>query len=72
MNVNKLELNFISFSFANIGPRNLNAKTNKKGKSIVGDEEEFEDINEGEELSLEDEDGLSDVDLGDDDEIWMI
>jgi len=48
LNVNKLELNFISFSFANIGPRNLNAKTNKKGKSIVGDGEEFEDINEGE------------------------
>ncbi|KOM56063.1 hypothetical protein LR48_Vigan10g195500 [Vigna angularis] len=50
------------------GPRNLNAKTNKKGKSIVGDEEDFEDINEGEKLSIDDEDDLIDVDLGDDDD----
>jgi len=65
---NKLQLNYICFCFGNIGPRNLNAKTNTKGKSIVGDEEEIEDINEGEELSMEDEDDLSDVDLGDDDD----
>ncbi|WVZ14827.1 hypothetical protein V8G54_012393 [Vigna mungo] len=49
------------------GPRNLNAKTNKKGKSIVRDEEEFEDINEGQKLSIDDDD-LIDVDLGDDDD----
>jgi len=64
---NKLELKFICFSFTNISPRNLNAKTNKNGKSIVGDEEEVEDI-EGEELLIEDEDDLSDVDLGEEED----
>ncbi|WVZ00934.1 hypothetical protein V8G54_027003 [Vigna mungo] len=40
-------------------PRNLNAKTNKSRKSIVGGEKEVEDIDEGEELSLQDD--LSDT-----------
>ncbi|KAJ1378784.1 hypothetical protein SESBI_47483 [Sesbania bispinosa] len=53
------------------GPRNLNAKKNDKGKSIIEDESEVEEIiangEEGEEhLTEEDEDELSDVDLGDD------
>ncbi|KAJ1409033.1 Ribonuclease H-like superfamily [Sesbania bispinosa] len=54
------------------GPRNLNAKKNDKGKSIIEDESEVEEIiaigEEGEEENLteEDEDELSDVDLGDD------
>jgi len=43
-----------------IGPKNLNAKTNKNGKSIVGDEEE--------ELFTEDEDDLSYVDLGEEED----
>jgi len=48
----KLELELICFSFAHIGPRNLMPRPN--GKSIVGDEEEVEDIEE-EGLSVEDE-----------------
>jgi len=68
---NKLELNFIWFSFATIVPRNLNAKTNKNEKFIVGDEEKVEDVNEGEELSIKDEDDLRDVDHGEEEnEIW--
>jgi len=43
----KLELEFICFSFTHIGPRSLNAETNKNGKSIVGDGEEVEDTDEG-------------------------
>jgi len=42
----------------------ISAKTNINGKSIVGDEEEVKDIEEGEELLIEDDDDLSEVDLG--------
>jgi len=55
------------FFFARIDPRNLNAKTNKSGKSVV-DEEEVEDIDEGEKILIEDEDDLSDVDLGEEED----
>ncbi|XP_028798861.1 uncharacterized protein LOC114754239 [Neltuma alba] len=56
------------------GPRNLNAKTSSKGKSIVEQENENEDnVEDGEEeddeevtLLMEDDHELSDIDLGDD------
>ncbi|XP_028800748.1 uncharacterized protein LOC114756006 [Neltuma alba] len=56
------------------GPRNLNAKANNKGKSIVRQENENEDdAEDGEEeddeevtLLMEDDHELSDIDLGDD------
>ncbi|XP_028753001.1 uncharacterized protein LOC114712623 [Neltuma alba] len=56
------------------GPRNLNAKTNSKGKSIVEQENENEDnVEDGEEeddeemtLLMENDHELSDIDLGDD------
>jgi len=41
-----------------------NAKTNKNEKFLVGDKEEIEDTEEGE----KDEDDLSDVDLGEEDD----
>ncbi|KAJ1425413.1 PAS domain-containing protein [Sesbania bispinosa] len=53
------------------GPRNLNAR-NDRGKSIIRDESEVEDIivnrekGGGEHLSEEDEGELSDINLGDD------
>ncbi|TKY59115.1 hypothetical protein E2542_SST16192 [Spatholobus suberectus] len=70
-----LKLMEYKFDHKQSGPRNLNAKTDKKEKStIVRDENEFEettgDVEEEEELQehliLEKEDELSDIDLGDD------
>ncbi|RDX92254.1 hypothetical protein CR513_25636, partial [Mucuna pruriens] len=46
-------------SYGGQGPRNLNVKVDK-GKSTIGDEDEIEDIEEGGEVILDDEDELSD------------
>ncbi|KAK7267601.1 hypothetical protein RIF29_20279 [Crotalaria pallida] len=52
------------------GPRNLNARNNKGKSPMIEDENEIQEIveveDEDEELTLHEEDELSDVDLGDD------